>query len=273
MAQKKFLFIGSYGPEEHNPASDDLTIASLTVTSGPAASSAGVDMNNTDLSDVNSISFTDPSADGLVQTAGLVTADNLMAKDRGNTLSTAADVTFPVITDVAGQVDALRLPALAGAPTATPASGGAGHMVYDSTNKKMYVYDGAAWDSLDSVESAQSLKNGFTVGAGGVAARDAVYISAADTVSKANADTSTKAQAIGFAASAAAAAASVQVQSEGVVSGFTGLTPGAIYFLDSSDGAISASAPTGSGHRVLQVGVAKSATQLFIQFRHWGVRS
>ena len=50
---------------------------------------------------------------------------------------------------------------------------------------------------------------------------------------------------------------------EGIVTGLSGLTPGATYFLSGATaGAITATAPTTAGHIAQEVGVALSATEL-----------
>lgn len=276
MALVKLLLIDSTGfPKEHDASADEVEFASLAVVSGgPKLSASGLDMNNTDVSDIQDLVFVDPSTATLNQTAGNLIVDNLMAKERENTLTTAAGIAFPVIADSAGQVDAFRLPALAGSPTATPTNGGEGHLVWDSSNNKLFAWNGSAWDDLSSVASAESVENVYTAEVN-VAARDVVYVSSADNVSPASAAVLAQAQgAIGLASAAASAAASVSVKSEGIQSGFSGLTAGGAYFLSASTaGAIVASAPAGSGNVVLKVGVAKSASALHIGLQYMGRRA
>lgn len=103
----------------------------------------------------------------------------------------------------------------------------------------------------------------LTVGTGGVTAFDAVYVSAADTVIKAKADSGTTKNVLGLALTTASAAATVTVQTNGVVSGMTGLTAGAIYFLSGATaGLITATAPTTGW--VVQLGLAISTTELYL---------
>lgn len=66
---------------------------------------------------------------------------------------------------------------------------------------------------------------------------------------------------VGFAVATATAGNPVQFQQNGVMGGFTGLTPGAIYYLSNTNGAISTTAGTVS--RV--VGIAISSTRLLIK--------
>lgn len=275
MAQVKLLKIASDGvPLEFNSASDDITLASFTVQGGgPVLGATGLDLNNQDLSDVKNIDFNDPAVSTIEQTVGALIVDNIMAKERENLMTVAGGISFPVITDLAGQVDAFRLPALAGTPTASPTTGGEGHLVWDSTNDKLYAWTGSAWDDLSTVQAAQQVVNSY-IADEALAARDVLYISAADNVSKALATNSSQSYAMGLAKAAAADAASVEVQSEGVMAGFTGLTAGSRYYLDATTpGAITSSIPTGSGNTIVQVGYAKSTTALHIHIEQLGRRS
>lgn len=78
---------------------------------------------------------------------------------------------------------------------------------------------------------------------------------------KADATSSGK-HAVGFAPSAIANGASGTVQFEGTISGLSGLTIGATYYLSTTAGGITTTAPTGAGQIVQKVGVAISATEL-----------
>lgn len=276
MAQIKLLKIGSLGlPEEFDSASDEITLGSFTITGGgPVLSATGLDLNNQDISDIDLISFNDPTAASIVLTGGTRKPDDLMFDSIDNVMETTGAILFPVITDVAGEVDAMRMPALAGAPTATPTVSGEGFMVWDSTGDRMYVWDGAAWKDQSIVEDAERLVNFYTVGAGGVTSRDLLYISAADTVLKASASAdATALPYIGFARTTEAAAASVAVVSEGLLDGFTGLTAAARYYMGTTAGAITSTAPSGSGNHVVQVGVAKNTTNLHIRMQYIGKKA
>ena len=265
MAQVKLLKIAADGVPLEFGSTDEITLTSFTITGGgPVLSATGLDLNNQDVSDVSDLVFNDPTAGTINQTAGSLIVDNIMAKERENTITTAGGISFPVITDVAGQVDAFRLPALAGTPTATPTTGGEGHLLWDSTNDKLYAWTGSVWDDLSSVQAAEQVVNAYTAEET-LLARDVVYISSADNVSKALGDATTKSQAMGFAKAAASATASVNIQSEGVITGFTGLTAGARYYLSAaSAGLITSSIPTGTGNTIVQVGYAKSTTAIHI---------
>ena len=142
MAQVKLLKIASDGvPLEMDTASDDVTLNSFTVQGGgPVLSPTGLDLNNKDVSDIKDLLFNDPSVGIINLTAGDLIADDIMAKERENLMTTAGGVVFPVISDVAGEVDSFRLPQIAGAPTASPTNGGEGHLVWDSTNDRLYAW-------------------------------------------------------------------------------------------------------------------------------------
>lgn len=275
MAQVKLLKISSDGvPLEFTSSTDEITLLSFSVNGGgPVLSGTGLDMNGQAVTDASSIQVTDPTVGFLNQTAGNLIFDNIMAKERENTMTTAGGVAFPVITDVAGQVDAFRLPALAGIPSASPTNGGEGHLVWDSTNNHLYAWNGTAWDNLSTVDEAQKVVNPYTAEVA-IAARDVVYISSADNVSPALGDNTSKSYAIGLAKAAALAAASVEVQSEGVMTGFSGLTAGSRYYLsDSVAGAITTTVPSGSGKTIVQMGYAKSASALHIHIEQLGRRA
>lgn len=272
MAQVKLLKIGTDGlQEEFDSTADEITLLSFTVDGGgPVLSGSGLDMNNTDLSDANDISFTDPTTDGITRTDGTHAADDIMMQDAENTMASGAAVLFPTVADNADQLDAFRLPAIAGTPSATPADGGEGYLVWDSTNDKLYAWDGSAWDDLSTVTAAERVCNSYTAGED-IDAAEVVYISAADEVSLA--DAATNYEAIGVANTTATSTNPVEICSEGVVSGFTGLTAGSRYFLSATPGAVTTTAPTGSGNRVLQVGFAKNTTDMHLQIAFVGRRA
>jgi len=276
MAQVLLLKLDANGyPLEHSSSGDDVTFLSYSVTGGgPVLSGTGLDMNNQDVVDVNDLAFNDPTSGTINQTAGALIVDNIMAKERSNVMTTAGDILFPVISDSSGQVDAFRLPALAGAPSATPTATGEGFMVWNSSDNKLYIWNGTAWDDQSTVSSAENIDNIYTVEAD-VAARDVVYISSADSVSPAIGTSASEAQgSIGFAMATVTATNPVSVRSEGIMSGFSGLTAGATYYLSTATaGAVQSATPTGSGNVVLKVGVAKSATAIHAQFQYLGRRA
>jgi len=127
--------------------------------------------------------------------------------------------------------------------------------------------------SSSSVASSNTVvANGYSttlVAGESLAALDAVYVEptltggTAGRVYKMDADVlvkSSQAFFAGFALAAASAAASVNIQQSGVVSGFSGLTAGAVYYASSTAGAITATKPL----HPIPLGIAISSTQLFI---------
>lgn len=275
MAQIKVLKVAADGvPLEHTGTADDVTFNSYTVQGGgPVLSGTGLDMNNQDISDIKNLDFNDPSVNTIEQTAGALVIDNIMAKERNNVMATSGAVLFPTVSDTGAQLDSFKLPDVAGIPTATPSfSSTGGYLVFDTVNKDTYVWDGTAWDNLNIAEYAESVLNTYTADEA-LSARDVLYISAADNVSKAIADNTSASYAMGLAKAAAADTNPVQVQSEGVLTGFSGLTPGSRYYLsDITAGAITSTIPTSSGKTIVQVGYAKSATALHIHIEQMGRR-
>lgn len=274
--QVKLLKISATGvPLEMSTTADEITLLSFTVQGGgPLLDGTGLDLNNQALSDAGSVSFTDPATDGITVTAGTLIADDILGDKFVNVMEVDSAIRFPVVTDDADELSALRLPAIAGTPSATP-TGGEATVVWDSSNDKMYVWDGAAWKDMSLASEAQSIQNTFTAGAGGIAARDVVYISAADTVLKAQGTASgNESYAIGFAVAAASAGNPVEVQSAGIMGGFSTLTAGARYFVSpATAGAITSTLPIGSGNVIVQVGYARDVDEVFIDIQQLGRRA
>jgi len=273
MAQVKLLKIdASEGiPLEMDTSADEITLASFGVTGGgPILSATGLDLNNQDVSDVKNLDFNDPSSATIDQTAGALIVDDLMFQTKENAIAVGASILFPVITDVADSVDAFRVPSLAGVPTASPSDGGSGYLVFDDSNNDLYLWDGAAWDNLSTVTQAETLGSTYTAGEL-IAANDAVYISANDTVSIAD-NTVAKAKLIGFVPAGIAAAAAGTVQKSGVLSGFSAMTAGNRMYLGAA-GSITSTVPVGTGNVIVQAGYAKNVTDLEIQIIQLGRRA
>lgn len=104
-----------------------------------------------------------------------------------------------------------------------------------------------------------------------LAANALVYFKTDGTVANATAAVSGK-YATGWVSGAVTAGDPATVQMEGSITGLTGLTIGAPYFLSSTTaGGITTTAPTASGTLWQQVGVALSATEL--NFTNSGIRA
>ncbi|MFO0677064.1 MAG: hypothetical protein U0169_11035 [Polyangiaceae bacterium] len=107
-----------------------------------------------------------------------------------------------------------------------------------------------------------------------IAVADPVYQSAtADRVGKARADDTTKSYVVGVARTAQATVGNTsEVVSAGPAAGvLSGATPGQPYYLQSTGG-IGTTTP-GAGSRVIQCGVAKNATDLFVRIVDFGKKA
>lgn len=275
MAQVKLLKIASDGvPVEMNTATDEITLNSFTVQGGgPVLSGTGLDMNNLDVSDVQDLVFTAPSTGTINQTAGNLIIDNIMAKERNNVMTTAGAVLFPlVVGSTAGEVDLFKLPHSSTVPSVTPAfSSDAGYLM--SGAGKLYFWNGTSWDDYSTSLQAQQVANIFDA-EGAIADRDCLYINSSGRVDLADCDAATSSQVCGFAKNLAATQGDdVDVASMGVLDGFSSLTPGSRYYLGATAGQISSSVPVGSGQSIVQVGYAKSATELMIMIQQLGRRA
>ncbi len=72
-------------------------------------------------------------------------------------------------------------------------------------------------------------------------------------------------EAVGFVLEAVSSAANATVHFEGILSGLTGLTPGARQYLGTTSGARTETAPAGSGNVSQFLGRAVSATEISIE--------
>ena len=264
--QVKLLKIGTDGvPLEMDSALDEATMLSFTVTGGgPVLSGTGLDLSAQAIVDSGNISFNDPAVD---QINGII-VDKYMAISKKNVMEATGAVQFPVITDVAGEVEGFKVPALAGVPTAVPAAGGAGYLLINTLNKHLYMYNGSIWDDLSTVSSANAIDETYT-GGELIGAVKGVYLSANDTVSLADATALAKSKLLGFAVSGIASAGQGDVRKFGVLPGFTGLVAGTRYYLTTA-GAIGTAWPVGAGNVIVQAGYAKNATNLDIQIQSLG---
>ena len=131
------------------------------------------------------------------------------------------------------------------------------------------IEDAAAFFTSDNVEGALAelatadLGNSFTVGTGGVTAGDLLFVSANDTV-ETHDDLTLAEWAVGLARTTEAAAGSViVVGNDSVLTGvLAGATAGTKYYWDGST--LTTSIPAGGGSHVWRVGVAKNATDLYV---------
>ena len=138
------------------------------------------------------------------------------------------------------------------ATTTSAGAGDAGEIVaLDSSGKLDSTLMPAGFGS-----DSKSMTAGEALTAG-----DLVYINGSGNALKADANAIAKA-AVGFVLASISNAASGTVYFEGTITGLSGLTPGARYFLSTTPGGITTTAPTGTADIVQQVGFALSATEL-----------
>ena len=173
----------------------------------------------------------------------------------GNTLS-STDTNGDIILDPDGTGDVN----INNAYTLPSADGTAGQVL--TTNGL-----GVATFQDVPTSSATKICTSYTA-SGAIADRDAVYISGASTVSVADASAESTARVIGFADGAIADTASGDICHDGVLDSFSGLTAGSRYFLSETAGQITTTPPTADDANVIQVGYAKSATELHIDIEY-----
>lgn len=90
-----------------------------------------------------------------------------------------------------------------------------------------------------------------------------VFISGEGTIDLAKADAASTHAAIGVVTEAAILGDTAEFQTHGIVGGFSGLTPGAKYYLSAATaGLVIATAPSSVGEYVVFLGIAISATEL-----------
>jgi hypothetical protein len=94
-----------------------------------------------------------------------------------------------------------------------------------------------------------------------LSAGDLVYFNGSGNALKADANAVAKA-AVGYVLASISNGASGTIYLSGTITGLTSLTPGAAYYLSTTPGGITTTAPTGTADIVQRVGYALSATSL-----------
>jgi hypothetical protein len=136
----------------------------------------------------------------------------------------------------------------------------------DGSSGQFLKTDGAGQTSWADPSASSVIDTAnYVADTAGVSARDMVYVSAAGKVLACDANAESSARAIGFATNTALATAAVNVQSAGVLAGFSGLTAGARYWMSETAGAITSTPPTTSSANLIQAGFGASTTKLQIQ--------
>lgn len=157
-----------------------------------------------------------------------------------------------------------------------------------AVQKPLVIIDGQiqqipSGDTLSSASSEVDVVSMTNANAGSIVIGTPVYVSAAGSVNKANAAASGTTKVLGLVKDASiSAAASGFIQTDGILSATTGqwdavagttggLTAGTIYYLSTTAGLLSSTAPSGSGQYVMKVGMALSTTELEIDTDRGGV--
>ena len=124
--------------------------------------------------------------------------------------------------------------------------------------------------AADALHSHIASRGSYTT-VNAVAKADPVYWSSTnDQVDKALGNTDAKSFAVGIANAAAIALASADITFEGIATGvLTAATAGAVYWL-APTGGLSTTVPGGGGNRLLVMGTAKNATDLYVMVRDYG---
>jgi len=140
-----------------------------------------------------------------------------------------------------------------------------------SNADSLHTHTASATDLTGSVLADVHFFHTFTTTAV-ISGSEVVYITSnPDTVDLADSDAVSTSRIIGIATGSTAtiytSGSEVPVQT---IYGdhhhdFTGLTPGAVYYLDTTPGQITTSPPVGSGRTVVQVGIATTSTSLLFQ--------
>jgi hypothetical protein len=130
------------------------------------------------------------------------------------------------------------------------------------TANGIWTFTNAIIGTISNSNTVQSTST-FTCPSG-VAVRDTVYLTGSLAVDQADASVIATVPVIGFVKTKPTAT-TCTLQYYGELSGFTGLTPAAKYYLSLTAGGITTTAPSASGEIVQQVGIAISSTILLVK--------
>lgn len=137
-----------------------------------------------------------------------------------------------------------------------------------------------AGDTLSSASSEVDVVSKTNDNAGAITIGMPVYVKSNGNVDRAAANAAGTRRVLGLVKdNSIAAAATGFIQTDGVLSsadwtavvGSTTLTAGSLYYLSTTAGQLTATAPTGAGNYVCQVGIAISTTEIEITVEHNGV--
>lgn len=149
-----------------------------------------------------------------------------------------------------------------------------GQVYFDTSLRVARVWDGfvGVWIDLNNPAvppAAPLFEKGTYTCPSSLTLLEVVYLSAADTVDRADANNATAVPAIGFAREKLSATQAV-VQYNGELDGFVGLVTGDTYYLSEIAGQVTNVAPTDTGAIVQEVGFARNPTTMVIKIdRDW----
>lgn len=134
-------------------------------------------------------------------------------------------------------------------------------------------FDGSGNLQAIGSDEAQRVENTLNTATDTTANGDPVYINGSNTVGKADADADAKARIVGVIRTGAGAApASVQIVTSGKCAGvLSGATPNTPYYVASGGGLTTT--PPGAGKRLIRVGLAISATDLWVDIIDYGKKA
>jgi len=151
-----------------------------------------------------------------------------------------------------------------GSATPPVATVGTARVYFDSgTNQLMLSQNGGPFLPFGSPGGTSGSVSGQYTCPVGVALTDAVYLSAANVVDKADSDDALKQPLIGVV-TAKPTPTTCTVTNYGEANVFVGLAVGATYYLGVAPGTITTTAPSVPGNIVQRIGFAKSTTTLVV---------
>jgi hypothetical protein len=141
---------------------------------------------------------------------------------------------------------------------------GTARIYFDSTTTQLMLsQDGGPFLPFGAPGGTTGSVSGLYACPAGVLVTDAVYLSGAGTVDKADSDDALKQPLIGVV-SAKPTPTTCVVTNYGEAGVFAGLTVGATYYLGTTPGSITTVAPSAPGNIVQRIGFAKTATILVV---------
>ena len=265
---KNFLYIDSttgFATEAASYEQTDFTSTSSGVASAgkPIKLDAGgkldaslIDQTDIDHGSISGLADDDHAQYILVAGTRAFTGDQSMGTYKVTNLGVPASYAIDTASD-----DAVPMSLLA---STTSGKGAKTIGINDANN---YYAATNVEDALQEVYAAIPGTVSMTVGTGGVTKGDAVYISAANTILPLTTITGNQ-YVVGLAKATAAAAATVAIAgNDTVVSGvLTGATAGAKYYWNGTTA--STTMPSAGNANVWQMGIAKNATDLYVEVEH-----